>query len=936
MINRSFRRLWLAFKRHRLWAFFLWLMLGLVLVMGKVAIATSPPSPSIGLNDTPSIVFTEPAISSAQEALQQGAERYQAERFADAMAIWQQALEQFQAEDDLLNQALVEANLSLTAQKLGQWDTAKSYIDSSLDLLRGFDTTDRDNLYWDIYGKVMNDLGQLQWHQGHAEAAYETWKQSTDAFNQIDNAMAAIGSQLNQIKALQSLGLHYRATKALEKIKQSVSEQTDVRLKMVALQKLGNAQRHIGELNNSKKNLERSLNVSRLSSDRRRHQSSILLDLGNTEWALSQRFQAIGKTRDANDAYKRAMQRYQKAAEVTLSSFTSAKAQVNQLRLLVETHSFSKKPAANILQLDSDIRPTLKDLPLNRSTAYLNLNYVGSIIKFLERENHDSSNTDLLKSKQLESLIDFLDPLVNQSEELQDPRVKSYLLGQLGELYEKLHILDQSKVLHTKTQYWNLAETYTREALSLSKSIHAREIQYRWEWQLGRLQEIIDDQDCALVAYTAAYDSLKVVRRNLLSIDSDLQFSFRDNIEPIHRHLVDLLLHPEGVQKPDSKRIDMAIEVIDTLQLAELENFLRCNFAQESSEEKEEKLASPSELIEKLDPTAALIYPVILEDRLDVILKIPGKDPTAHSNIVSKESVEVTVKELRIAIEQQDPEKRLRQAEVLYSWLISPLESELQNNSNIKTLVFVLDGTLRNVPMSVLYDGKQYLMEKDYGLALVPSIKLFDLQASRSEQIRVLAAGISQEQEIDSREFGELKYVLNELDNIQETVSTELLINQDFTRDTLGQKVKSTDFSVVHLATHGEFSSDPENTYIVAYKDLLQTRDLDNLIRTETQDKSEYLDLLVLSACETASGDNRAMLGLSGMALRAGANSTISTLWQINDQSTAFLMQRFYEKLKDDGESKAMALHQAQKELFEYGYKSPSTWAPYILVGNWF
>ena len=152
----------------------------------------------------------------------------------------------------------------------------------------------------------------------------------------------------------------------------------------------------------------------------------------------------------------------------------------------------------------------------------------------------------------------------------------------------------------------------------------------------------------------------------------------------------------------------------------------------------------------------------------------------------------------------------------------------------------------------------------------------------------------------------------------------------------LDEKINSETFTAVHIATHGQFSSDPEQTFLLAYNKLIKSDDLDNLLRTDAQDKSDLIDLFVLSACETAEGDNRATLGLSGIAVRAGALTTVSTLWQVSDRTTALVMKDFYHLLATSKISKAEALHQAQLKVFNRGYKHvPFNWAPYVLVGNW-
>ncbi|MEL6502431.1 MAG: CHAT domain-containing protein, partial [Cyanobacteria bacterium J06623_1] len=113
----------------------------------------------------------------------------------------------------------------------------------------------------------------------------------------------------------------------------------------------------------------------------------------------------------------------------------------------------------------------------------------------------------------------------------------------------------------------------------------------------------------------------------------------------------------------------------------------------------------------------------------------------------------------------------------------------------------------------------------------------------------------------------------------------------------------------------------------------------DNLLRAGSLRRSKPIELLVLSACNTAQGDNEAILGLAGVAVRAGARSTIATLWSADDEATANLMGKFYTNLSQDNEiSKARALRQAQLQLLaesDSQYRHPFYWAPFVLVGNW-
>ena len=175
----------------------------------------------------------------------------------------------------------------------------------------------------------------------------------------------------------------------------------------------------------------------------------------------------------------------------------------------------------------------------------------------------------------------------------------------------------------------------------------------------------------------------------------------------------------------------------------------------------------------------------------------------------------------------------------------------------------------------------------------------------------------------------------NELKQVQAEVKSQVLLNQQFTTQAFQTEMGSQPFSIVHLATHGQFSSKADETFILAWDKTINVNELNTLLRSREQ-RSRPLELLVLSACETAAGDQRAALGLAGVAIRAGARSTIASLWSVNDQSTGVLMNQFYQALINQAQTRAEALRQAQLALLKTPeYQLPIFWAPYVLIGNW-
>ncbi|NJR64375.1 MAG: CHAT domain-containing protein [Leptolyngbyaceae cyanobacterium CRU_2_3] len=140
---------------------------------------------------------------------------------------------------------------------------------------------------------------------------------------------------------------------------------------------------------------------------------------------------------------------------------------------------------------------------------------------------------------------------------------------------------------------------------------------------------------------------------------------------------------------------------------------------------------------------------------------------------------------------------------------------------------------------------------------------------------------------------------------------------------------------MVHLATHGQFSSNAAETFLLTWDGRINVNQLSQLLRSRDP-KNPPIELLVLSACQTAAGDDRAALGLAGIAIRSGARSTLASLWKVNDESTTAFMAQFYRELIQPGISKTAALRNAQIALLhDSQYQQPFFWAPFVLVGNW-
>jgi CHAT domain-containing protein len=184
--------------------------------------------------------------------------------------------------------------------------------------------------------------------------------------------------------------------------------------------------------------------------------------------------------------------------------------------------------------------------------------------------------------------------------------------------------------------------------------------------------------------------------------------------------------------------------------------------------------------------------------------------------------------------------------------------------------------------------------------------------------------------------FNPLPAVEGEVTQIAQAMKGSKLLNQQLTKPALAQQVKAKSANLVHLATHGQFSSNLEDTFLLTWEGRMNIRELSKLLRSRQTSQQDTMELLVLSACDTADGDDRAVLGLAGLAIKSGARSTMATLWPVKDKVAARLMMTFYQEMRKPHATKSEALRQAQLSLLsDQSYNDPFFWSSFVLVGNW-
>ena len=545
--------------------------------------------------------------------------------------------------------------------------------------------------------------------------------------------------------------------------------------------------------------------------------------------------------------------------------------------------------------LHQTIQEQLKLLPSSSTRLYTRLNLIDGILK-LQEEGETS-----VTPAQLQAL---LTQTLEEARTLQDQRAEVQALSKLGALYER-------------QQQWNIAQKFTAAALTLAQQTEETDLVYRLLWQLGRLDYAQGNTEAAIVAYTESIQTLNSLQSDLTSASADVRFAFRDAIDPIYRELVSLLLSQDTPETPRPANVIQARNLIESLQLSELVNFFQADCD-----------VSNLTQIDNLDPHSAVIYPIILRDRLEVIVSLPGKPLQHYGSTLSQTTITQGVYLIQRELSNPFSRRYLPLVQRLYHEIMRPIEADLQSN-DIKNLVFVLDGPLRNIPMSILHDGEQFLIEK-YAIGVTPGLQLFDPQPLQQHQLTALVGGLTEARQ----GFPELPNVRAEVASVASSIPSDVLLDDRFVEQNLTTEISANPFPIVHLATHGEFGSTAEDTYILTWDDRIGVNEFSQLLQDRTGNRP--IELLILSACRTATGDDRAALGLAGIAVRSGARSTLASLWYISDEATSVLMGELYESLSQQNMTKAEAVRQAQLALLNNPkYANPYYWAPFVLVGNW-
>ena len=836
-------------------------------VVERQFLASLPSSGSNPQSPTP----TQEAYS---QVVQQGVERYQAAKFTEAIALWQQVLPQI---TDAKDRAAVHSNLALAYRQIGQLTEAIAHWEQAI---------------------------QIYQHQGDEVARIQLPKLLTE-----------------QAQAYKELGQNLRAIKILHSAVELALQNSDLRTQAATLGSLGNAYWAVGNYEQALNDHQASLKIAR-QLDAPDYIATSLNNLGNLYMTRAQRYRYQANTaRVEGDRQENARltQLAKQEMAAALSAFeeslrqTQAVGGITHLKALLNLNRLLEQlPAPDWAAIARNREQSLalvETLPDSRDKAYVLINLAQSV-----KRQASAGSTEQGRSS-TDALL-LLKQALNVARKIGDGRAESFALGSLGQIYQ---LAGQTSA----------ALELTQKAQLMAAQANAADSAYRWQWQAGRLLKAAGKAKDAIASYEQAIATLQSIRSNLLAINTDLQFDFRDSVEPVYRELMQLLLEQSRSQEQRTTNLSKVIDTLELLKLAELQNY----FGNECVEVAQANAKSEGSLI---DANAAIIYSVILNDHTEMILRLANGQLTSYSVSLNQEQMQQEIDPFRKLLEKRSTNEYLLSAQKIYNALIRPLEADLAA-AKVKTLIFIQDDGLRQVPMAALHDGQKFLIEK-YAIATTPSLTLTTRTTTPERYSGALIMGLS----VERPPFDALTNVRAEVGGVQKILGGTKLLDRDFTLANLQQQLQNKSYPIVHIATHGKFGVDSASTFLLSFDSRITLAQIDEVLRQaelsrkQSRQSQQSVELLTLSACQTAAGDNRAALGIAGVAVRAGVKSALASLWNINDAATVPLIEEFYTQLEQPNVTKAEALQKAQlKMIASLEYSHPAVWSPFILIGNW-
>ncbi|MDY6900481.1 MAG: tetratricopeptide repeat protein [Cyanobacteriota bacterium] len=813
---------------------------------------------------------------------------------------------------------VIKNNLGLAYLYQGKYDKAEESIYQALDFFRKIDSKTEQ-------GNALNNLGELYRHRSKYPKAFKYLNQAKEIFQENKNQLG-IGTTINNIGLVHDeLGQHHQALKHYQ-------ESLEIRKKIKDERGIGTSLHNIGFVHDRLEEDDKALEFYRRAlkfNHQLNNRGAIATTLNN----MGLIYNKLGQHPSALQYLKQSKKIFQKlnypSSEAnTLDSLgTVYKSQGNYQQA---SEAYNK--ALDISQkignrhLEKIILSNIGDLFVEQKQPELAIIFYKQSVKITEEIRKG------LQTLPLEQQKSYTKTVADTYRNLADLLLKQNGVQEAQQVLDLLKVEEVEDYLHsTRTTKAQRLEDYLAnikgvkgyltilpsEQNILDKYNQKSKTAIELGQKLSKLQQIVEPTP----AHQAQIDNLILFQQELNKEIN--RFAEQEDIERLLNKL-----------SPEARKQIVDIKSLDSLR----------------------------DDLHRLD--AVIIYPLVLDDRLELIITTPDSPPLRRTVNIKSSELNQEILNFRQAL--QNPHSNVKtSAKRLYDLLIEPLEKDL-NQAKPKTIIYAPDGKLRYIPLAALHDGNQWLIER-YKVNNITAKSLTDFTAKPKPFKKMLAGAFGEAQyniEIGQRNFpfAQLPFTLPEVENLAKIIpQTKKLINEQFSKNAVIRSMNEHD--ILHFATHAAFvPEDASQSFILFGNGEKATlEEIGNWTLNN-------VDLVVLSACETGLGgfgNGEEVLGLGYQFQNRGVRATIASLWRVSDGGTKTLMDEFYKNALKADVTKAEALRQAQIALINDDgstvdvknknrsiiditkvevveqpeektkkFQHPYYWAPFILIGN--
>ncbi len=888
------------------------------------------------------IISQTPQQTEAEEIYKQGDRLYINSQYQLALEKYQQALEIYQ----LIYRVSENSNQSLSLKigetlhsigavynKLADYPQALEYYQQAVKLRRQIN--DQKGV-----GISLNSIGGVYFFQGNYNQALDYWQQALEIRQELGDLVRVgrtqnniAGIYLNQAKYSQALEYYQQALQTFKKLENLQGE-------AAVINNIGLIYQKLGQYEKSLELFQKALAIHRKTRNKK--------DEGD---ALNN----IGITYKLQKKYDEALAYYQQA--LTVRKQTNNKPGIgnslNNIALVYDQRS-QHQTALEYLQQALTIFQEIG----NKTETGRTLDSLGTVYKSLQEYTQAE---------------DYYRQALTIKRSIGDRASERITLSNIGDLLVAKKQPELAIILYKRSVNVTEAIRQDLQALSLDKKqSYAEKIADTYR----RLADLLLQQNRVIEAQQVL-DLLKVQELDnyLKNVEGNEQTSVGIELLPQEKEVLDNYLaiqnqaakineeltklesilpgdrsvaQQQQITKLEAQKQQIQSEFNDFISNKNIIKILQQLQEKTRGESIDITNLSRLQKILKTKENAVLLYPLILDDRIEMVLVKSNGLPIHRSVPISKIQLKNAIFDFRAAL--TNPRKRISDltaretGKLLYEWLIKPWEIDLLLGRT-KTIIYAPDGLLRYIPLAALYDGEKWLIEK-FNINNITAVSLTNFNSKPLDKLRVLAAAFSEgnyQFMVGSREFelSGLKFAREEIEILAKIIPNTLkLFNQAFNWDEIISRVDK--YNILHFATHADFvNGHPEDSFILfGDGSRLTLREITNL-------SLPNIDLVVLSACRTGMGsilqDGSEILGLGYQMQRAGVKASIATLWQVDDRGTQLLMVDFYQALKKGNVTKAKALREAQLALIAgningekdaKSFRHPYYWASFILIGD--